>query len=328
MSPIYAAAAAGGVAMVLYAVLAGADFGGGVWNLLATGPRAEEQRAAVTRAIGPVWEANHVWLIYILVLSFTCFPLAYADVMVGLYVPLSCALIGIVFRGTAFVFRHFSADSPGLTRALSATFSIASLLTPFAFGDCIGALATGHYAWTSPFALSVGLFAVAVCAQTAAVFLLIEIGDVALRADFRRRAVRSTIVVWLAGCLAMAIAISTIPAFFTRVHAPLAAVAIAIAVIAGAAVIVCVLTRRNVEARAFVVIESAAIFAGWYGAQAPELVPGRFTLAQAASNDSMIEAFLGATVAGSIVLVPSLLLLFSVFKSERALRVVTHEEFE
>jgi cytochrome bd ubiquinol oxidase subunit II len=327
MSPVDAAVAAGGVAMVLYAVLAGADFGGGVWNLLASGPRADQQRAAVTRAIGPVWEANHVWLIYILVLSFVCFPLAYADVMVGLYVPLSCALIGIVFRGAAFVFRNFSADSPELTRALSATFGIASLLTPFALGDSIGALATGHYAWTSPFALAVGVFAVAVCAQTAAVFLLLEIGDVALRADFRRRAVRSTVVLWLAGYLAMALAIGTIPAY-ARAHAPLAVAAVVIAVIAGAAVIVCVLTRRNVEARALVVIESAAIFAGWYGTQAPDLVPGRFTFVQAASSDSMIAAFLGATVAGSIVLVPSLLLLFSVFKSARALRVVPHEEGE
>jgi cytochrome d ubiquinol oxidase subunit II len=327
MSPIDAAVAAGGVAMVLYAVLAGADFGGGVWNLLASGPRADQQRAAVTRAIGPVWEANHVWLIYILVLSFVCFPIAYADVMVGLYVPLSCALVGIVFRGTAFVFRNFSADSPGLTRTLSATFGIASLLTPFALGDSIGALATGHYAWKSPFALAVGLFAVAVCAQTAAVFLLLEIRDAALRADFRRRAVRSTVAVWLAGYLAMALAIGSLPAYL-RAHPPLAVAAVAIAVIAGAAVIVCVLTRRNVEARALVVIESAAIFAGWYGGQAPYLVPGRFTFAQAASSDSMIAAFLGATVAGSIVLVPSLLLLFSVFKSERALRVAPQEESE
>jgi cytochrome bd ubiquinol oxidase subunit II len=327
MSPIDAAVALGGIAMVLYAVLAGADFGGGVWNLLASGPRAGEQRAAVTRAIGPVWEANHVWLIYIVVLSFVCFPIAYADVMVGLYVPLSCALIGIVFRGTAFVFRNFSADSPRLTRTLSTTFGIASLLTPFAFGDSIGALATGYYAWTSPFALAVGVFAVAVCAQTAAVFLLVEIQDPALRADFRRRAVRGTIVVWLTGYLAMALAIRTIPAF-AHVHQPLAVAAVAIAVIAGAAVIVCVLTRRNVQARALVVIESAAIFAGWYGAQAPELVPGRFTVAQAASSDAMIAAFLGATVAGSIVLIPSLLLLFSVFKTERALRVAPNDEFE
>jgi cytochrome bd ubiquinol oxidase subunit II len=327
MSPIDAAVATGGAAMVLYAVLAGADFGGGVWDLLATGPRADQQRTAVTRAIGPVWEANHVWLIYILVLSFTCFPLAYADVMVGLYVPLSCALIGIVFRGTAFAFRNFSSDSPGLTRTLSATFGIASLITPFAFGDSIGALATGHYAWTSPFALAVGVFAVAVCAQTAAVFLLIEIRDVALRADFRRRAVHSTLVVWLTGYLAMALAIGTIPAY-ARAHAPLAVAAVAIAMIAGVVVILCVLTHRYVAARAFVVVEAAAIFAGWYGAQAPDLVPGRFTFAQAASSESMIAAFLGATVAGSVVLIPSLLLLFSIFKSGRALRIAPQDEFE
>ena len=96
------AVAIGGVAMVLYAVLAGADFGGGVWNLLATGPRAEEQRTAVTRAIGPVWEANHVWLILAVVILFVAFPTVYALVSTYLFIPIMAILIGIVARGTAY----------------------------------------------------------------------------------------------------------------------------------------------------------------------------------------------------------------------------------
>jgi cytochrome d ubiquinol oxidase subunit II len=117
---IAAIVAVGGVAMMLYAVLGGADFGGGVWDLLATGPRAQAQRDAITHAIGPVWEANHVWLIYILVLSWTCFPPAYADVAIGLYAPLSFALIGIVLRGAAFVFRNYATQSRALMRSFSA----------------------------------------------------------------------------------------------------------------------------------------------------------------------------------------------------------------
>ena len=169
--------------------------------LLATGPRRKEQRHAVTEAIGPVWEANHVWLIFAIVTSFTCFPAAYADISIGLYAPLSLALVGIVLRGAAFVFRNYAGDSLHLANTYTVIFGAASLLAPFFLGDALGALATGRYAWTSPFALAVGLFAVTICAQVAAVFILHEIEDEAVREDFRRRAIRSTVGVWVAGAI-------------------------------------------------------------------------------------------------------------------------------
>jgi cytochrome d ubiquinol oxidase subunit II len=314
VNAIAAAVGVGGVAMVLYAVLGGADFGGGVWDLFASGPRAQAQRDAISHAIGPVWEANHVWLIYIIVLSFTCFPAAYADIAVGLYAPLSLALVGIVLRGAAFVFRNYATDSRAVTRSWEVVFGIASLSAPFFLGDAIGSLATGSYAWLSPFALSVGLFAVTVCAQTAAVFILHEIEDDTLRDDFRRRAVRATIAVWIVGLIPAVLTIATLPQVLATLVVPAAGTAVVIALFAGIAVIACVVMHRDAAARVAVVIESAAILGGWFGGQAPYLIPGRLTFAQAASSDAMIVAFLTATAAGFVILVPSLALLFRVFK--------------
>src|SRR5579875_1752962 len=173
--------------IVLYAIFGGADFGGGVWDLLATGPRSAAQRAAISEAIGPVWEANHVWLIFVLVTLWTCFPPAFADIATGLNTPLAIALLGIVLRGSAFAFRNYAADEPRIARPWTIVFGSASTIAPFFFGAAAGGIATGRYDWTSPFALCVGVFAVALCAQLAAVFLLLESEDPALRRDFHRR---------------------------------------------------------------------------------------------------------------------------------------------
>lgn len=316
MTPVAAVAAVGLVALTLYAVLGGADFGGGVWDLLATGPRAHQQRAAIAGAIGPVWEANHVWLIFVVVLLFTCFPLAFADLGSGLFAPLSFALLGIVLRGAAFVFRNYATDAPALRGSWTAAFGAASLIAPFFLGDAAGAVATGRYAWTSPFAIAVGLFAVAVCAQVAAVFMLAEIAPGLLRDDFRRRAVRATLAVWILGAVPALIAARTEPALAAELQRPYALAAVIVALLAGLAVIACVGLHRDAIARVAVVVEAAAILGGWFGAQAPEIVPGRYTFASAAASDAMIDAFLIATAFGAIVLVPSLALLFRLFKSQ------------
>jgi cytochrome d ubiquinol oxidase subunit II len=315
MTPVQLAVGVAGIAMSLYAVFGGADFGGGVWDLLATGPRRTQQRAAITEAIGPVWEANHVWLIFAIVTSFTCFPAAYADVEIGLYAPLSFALVGIVLRGAAFVFRNYAQDSPLLARTLTVVFGAASLLAPFFLGDALGALATGRYAWTSPFALFVGVFAVTICAQVAAVFILNEIHADDLRRDFRTRAIRATVAVWIAGAIPVGIATATEPAIVTSLLHPVALAAVAIALVAGVAVIACVIARRFLLARSAVAIEAVAVLGGWFGGQAPALVPGKFTFTSAAASDAMLVAFLIASACGAVLLIPSLVLLFRVFKA-------------
>src|SRR4051812_42270508 len=167
----------GGVALAVllaYAVLAGADFGGGVWDLLARGPRAVEQRAAIASAMGPVWEANHVWLIFLIVLLFTCFPSAFAVLSVAFFVPFHLVLLGVVLRGAAFVFRAHGHAVAGPSSAAGGTginwghvFGGASTITPFLLGCCLGAVSNGHvrtdgdgitpesaWAWLDPLALA------------------------------------------------------------------------------------------------------------------------------------------------------------------------------
>jgi cytochrome d ubiquinol oxidase subunit II len=309
--------AAAGVILIgvaLYAVFGGADFGGGVWDLLATGPRAQAQRDAISDAIGPVWESNHVWLIFVLVAFFTCFPFAFADVASSLNAPLTLGLVGIVLRGAAFVFRNYASDVAALARTWTVVFGAASIVAPFFLGDAAGALATGAYAWTSPFALSVGLFGVALCAQVAAVFLVHETSDRALRSDFRRRAVRATLAVWVLGLIPAAIGRMAEPAFFASLTSPAALAAIGIAMLLGIAVMVLVSRGADAAARVAVGAEVLAVLGGWFGAQAPSIVPGRWTYEAAAASPAMLEAFLIATACGAVVLIPSLIVLFAVFK--------------
>lgn len=313
-APVLADAAIALIALTLYAIFGGADFGGGVWDLFASGPRRDAQRDTISHAIGPVWESNHVWLIFAWVALFTCFPLAYADLATYLNAPLTLGLLGIVLRGAAFVFRNYTSDNVALARTWTVVFGASSLLAPFFLGDAVGALATGRYAWTSPFALAVGLFDVALCAQIAAVFLVRESADRALRDDFRRRAVRATVAVWIAGLLPALLARSTEPQFFAALTSRTAAFAIALAVLLGIAVMVLIARHRDTLARIAVGAEAVAVLAGWFGAQAPQLVPGRYTLESAAAAPAMLEAFAFAAAGGAVVLIPSLIALFAVFK--------------
>ena len=314
MTPVALAALVCLAALVLYAVFGGADFGGGVWDLLASGERRDAQRSAITHAIGPVWESNHVWLIFAVVILFTCFPPAFADMATGLNAPLSFALVGIVMRGAAFVFRNYATDSPRLVNVWTVVFGAASLITPFWFGDAVGALATGRYAWLSPFALSTGVFAIAVCAQVAAVFLVSEVDDGQLREDFRRRGMYATVAVWIVGLIPTVVAYRAEPTLFVGFLAPPALAAVGSAVLLGLVVMVALARRMSLLGRVAVGLEALAILIGWFGAQAPQLVPGRYTYVQAASSDAMLVAFLIAAAIGAVLLIPSMLLLFAIFK--------------
>src|SRR5262245_23058179 len=160
------------VSLILYALMGGADFGGGVWDLFARGPRRARQREAISEAIAPIWEANHVWLILVIVLLFTAWPRAFAAMMTALHIPLTAMLLGIVLRGTTFVFRKYDSKRDNVQRRWSRVFGISSTFTPFVQGLTLGALATGAIrvegslvrtgffaGWLTPFALLCGLFA-------------------------------------------------------------------------------------------------------------------------------------------------------------------------
>jgi cytochrome d ubiquinol oxidase subunit II len=303
------------VAVALYAVFGGADFGGGVWDVLASGPRQRAQREVIGHAIGPVWETNHVWLIFLIVALFTCFPPAFADISIGLYVPLTFVLVGIVLRGAAYAFRSQAYRAARFSQLWGHVFGIASVISPFFFGAAIGGLTVGAYGWTTPFALVTGALAVALCAQIAGVFLTLETRG-ALRADFRTRAMLATVALAAVGACALAVAYVTAPSVFAALTRAQALPGIATAMTLGFVVLLALWFERFALARAAVALEAVAILAGWYAAQAPYLIPGVLTYAQAAAPPATLRAFLWLCGCGALLLVPSLLLLFRVFKSE------------
>ncbi|MDD9975280.1 MAG: cytochrome d ubiquinol oxidase subunit II, partial [Candidatus Poribacteria bacterium] len=198
------------ISLIIYMLTGGADFGGGIWDLFATGRRAKAQRSLIAHAIAPIWEANHVWLIVIVVLLFVAFPVAFAAISTALHVPLTLMLIGIVLRGTAFVFRTYDVQSDTIHRRWSRLFAIASAITPVMLGVTLGAVASGTIhvdvengqvetdfisAWFAPFPFAIGFFTLTLCALLAAVYLTLETEDTELREDFRRRALLSAVSV-------------------------------------------------------------------------------------------------------------------------------------
>jgi cytochrome bd ubiquinol oxidase subunit II len=319
-------------ALVLYALLGGADFGGGIWDLLASGPRKAAQRALVDRALGPIWEANHVWLILVVVVLFTGFPAAFAAISIALFVPLMLLLVGIVLRGAAFTFRTYDRQDDRVQARWGLVFSASSVVAPLMLGVAVGALASGRLAeaatgaaplaWLGPFPLAVGAFAAALFAFLAACYLTVE-AEGRLRDDFRRRAIAAGVVVFgLAGACAL-LSWRDAPLVFAGLtrrgwSIPLHAAtgSAALAAFAG------LLTGRVRLARAAAAAQVALIVVGWGAAQYPYLVVPGPTLEGASAPRQVQVALLWALGLGGLLLFPSLYLLFRVFKGERPFAVV------
>jgi cytochrome bd ubiquinol oxidase subunit II len=302
--------------LVAYAVLAGADFGAGIWDLVARGDRRAAHRAALAKAIGPVWEANHVWLIFLVVLLFTCFPAAYAQASVALFWPLHLVLIGIVLRGASFVFRAYAATTDLTRQAWGGVFGASSAATPILLGMCLGALSTGDaYQWYEPFPVATGVLALLLCAYLAAVYLAWESDDARLRDDFRRRAL---IVWWIAGAVSMAVL------FLARSEAPrlwlgLTSMPGILCVGAGSALapisFAALRAGRFNVARFTCVAQIVALLAGWGAAQWPYLIYPDVTVMNAAAPASTLTLTAWTLPFGLGALFPALWLLFRVFKT-------------
>jgi cytochrome d ubiquinol oxidase subunit II len=285
------------VGIAAYTVLSGADFGAGLWTLVPGGGQAG---AAATRdhtrhAIGPVWEANHVWLIFVLTVAWTCYPGAFGSIVSTLAVPLLIAAIGIIFRGT-----------------------------PFALATVIGAIATGRVpvgnargdpitSWLNPVSVLAGVLAVAFSGYLAAVYLAADAQRLTERAlvhDFRIRALASGVV---AGALALAgllvIRVSARP-LWDGLTSGLGLVLVIVSALAGVVTMVLVFFGRYGPARASAALAVAAVIAGWAAAQSPELLPG-LTVAEAAAGRSTLIATIVGVAVGAVVLVPSLAVLYS-----------------
>jgi len=319
------------VSLNAYALLGGADFGGGVWGLLARGPRKQPQRDLIAHAIGPVWEANHVWLILAVVLLFTCFPPAFARLGILLHIPLSLVLIGIVLRGSAFTFWRYGGETDAEQRHWGVTFAVASLITPVLLGVTVGAVASGSVSgarapdtvffavyvapWLTPFALSVGVFALVAFAFLAAVYLTLEAAEPELREDFRRRALGAGVALFGAALLVLVLSGSAAP----RVRAGLifAPWAVPLHLLTGAAAVAALAAlwrRRYRVARVAAAAQVSLILWGWGISQYPYLLPPDLTVVAAAAPDVTLRLVLGGLALGAAVLFPSLYYLFRIFK--------------
>jgi cytochrome d ubiquinol oxidase subunit II len=311
MPPEDILAAVGLLAVIAYAVLGGADFGGGIWDLFAQGPRRYQQRAAIAHAMGPVWEANHVWLIFIIVLTFTAFPRAFAALCVALFVPFHLVLVGITLRGAAFVFRNYGKRDRAAAR-WGAIFGMASVITPVLLGMCLAAVSVGGLRWLAALSLMIGGLALVLCAYLAAVYLTNE--TVAeLQEDFRQRAL-------LADTFVVGLTVLLLPViYFEAPHlwdglisyraAPVLVAGVVSALLSGWAL----LTRWYRLARLAAIVQVALLLVGWGLAQYPYVIFSEFTLAGAAAPRPTLLFVLYTIPFAAAVLLPSLWLLFAVF---------------
>jgi cytochrome d ubiquinol oxidase subunit II len=320
-----------------YALMGGADFGGGVWDLLASGPRKDEQRALVARAIGPIWEANHVWLIVAVVVLFTSFPTVFAIIGTALHIPLTLMLVGIVLRGSAFAFRTYGSVGTSTGGPWERVFALSSVITPFFLGVIVGTLASGAVGermvggelrlgdsfatvfiapWAAPFPAAVGVMAVALFAFLAAVYLALEARDDALRNDFRQRALGAALAVFVSAFGALAVSYWEAPR--VRWGLTVSAWAVAFHVATGASAVTAVIAlwhRRWSLARFAAAAQVSLILWGWALSQYPYLIPQALTIRDAASPRATLALLVWALVAGALVLLPSLIYLFRTFSS-------------
>jgi cytochrome d ubiquinol oxidase subunit II len=310
-----------------YAVLAGADFGGGIWDLLAGGATAgREPRHRIDRSITPVWESNHVWLIIAIVVLWTAFPAAFAETFTTLFVPLSVAGLGIVLRGCGFAFRA-QVRSLRWQAVTGGVFAVSSVLTPFFLGTVIGAIATGQVrgtagdpvaSWTNLTSLLTGGLFVVAGAYLAAVYLAVDSerdGDRAMRAYFVRRAVIAGVAAGVLAAATMAVLRTTAKPLFTELVEGRGLALVVISVVAGATVLAALLFDVTRLVRPLAALAVAAVIWGWAISQYPHLLPPRLTIAQAAAPGGTLATELVVVGIIAVLVAPSFALLFRLAQS-------------
>lgn len=317
------------VSLVLYALLGGADFGGGFWDLVSRGPRATAQRRLIAHAIGPVWETNHIWVIVAVVVLFTAFPRAFAVVSTALFVPVTLLLAGIVLRGAGFAFHSYRLHDDPEPGRWGTVFAAASLLTPIVLGTTVGAMSSGRIrtaslvftgdtsAWLAPFPLSVGLLTLAVFSYVAAAYLILETPDPALQNDFRARAMWAAAATALLSVFVPMLARSGAPDFYKALTG--SDWSVPLVVLTGTAALgayVALRLRVYPLARACAALQSALVILGWGFAQFPYLVRPDLGLYDAAASASMLRMMVYSLAAGAVFLFPSVFLLFRIFKKD------------
>ncbi len=314
-------------ALIVYAVFGGADFGAGIWEIFVSGPMAREQHGLIDNALGPVWEVNHVWLVFLVVGLFSGFPSAFATLVAVLFFPLTLALIGTVLRGSAFIFRTHGVERTA--NIWNRVFSVSSIITPFCLGAAAATVAEGDIQnfgpkapsdlgslWLTPFAITVGVLSLALCATIAAIFLTVEATNQNkphLVSMFRRRGLISGAVTAVLGAVALYEATYAAPVLWQGMlnHAIPLVIATMLIGIGAAGALYFGYYRIS---RAFIIAEAAFMLGSWGVSQIPYIIPPKLTVDAAASTPSTQLLMLIGIIIGMIIIIPSILLLFYLFK--------------
>lgn len=311
------------VAVIAYAVFGGADFGAGFWDLVAGGSRrGQRPREVIDHAIAPVWEANHVWLIFVFVLLWTCFPEAYASITLTMFVPLTLAAFGIVLRGASFAFRK-AVFATRDRRNFGAAFAISSVLVPYCFGAVVGGIASGRVpaggragdpwdSWVNPTSVVVGLLVVCLDAYLAAFFLVRDadrLSDEAMVAYFRRRAAAAAVAAGVAATAGVLVLQQDADYVFDGLTSRALALVI-LSAVSGATALVLLARHVRRGARLAAVGAVVGVVLAWGVAQWDYLLPESLTVSAAAAPTGTITAVLVATGLAAVLIVPAFVLLY------------------
>ncbi len=312
------------IGVMAYAVFGGADFGAGFWDLIAGGAeRGARPRAVIEHAIGPVWEANHVWLIFTFVVLWTCFPEAYASITLTVFVPLTIAALGIVLRGSGFAFRK-AVTRTSSKRNFGAAFASSSVIVPYCMGAVVGAIASGRIpaggvagdpwgSWINPTSILGGVMAVVMAAYLASVYMVWDarrLADDSMVEYFRRRAVVAAVVAGVVAFAGIFVLHHDAPYLYEGLTSRALPVVI-LSALCGAGSLYLLLRRSHRLARVLAAGAVATIVLGWGIGQWDYVLPTSLTVAQAAAPSGTITAVLVATALAVVLLGPSFVLLYT-----------------
>ena len=311
-------------AVTLYALFGGADFGAGFWDLTAGGPeQGEAPRDLIERSIGPVWEANHVWLIFIFVVTWTAFPSAYQSIWLTLFVPLTLAALGIVLRGASFAFRK-AVIRTRFRRVFGGAFALSSVLVPFCMGAVAGGVASGEVpsggkagdpvdSWLNPTSVVIGLLSVAAAAYLSAVYLVWDARraeDRVLVQYFRRRAVAAAVVTGVLSVIGLVVMHSRAPHVFDGLTSRALPIVV-LSAVCGVGALLGLVRGAARGARVLAALAVAGLVVSWGVAQWPYLLPESLTVEDAAASSGSLGALAVAVVLAALIVVPAFLLLYS-----------------
>jgi len=325
-----------GASLLLYVLMGGSDFGAGIIELLPAGGLRDAQKKVINRAMGPVWEANHMWLILIVVILFMGFPTIFTTLMVALHIPMLALLVGIVVRGAAFTFRHYDAiQNARSQRVYTALFGLSSLWTAFWLGVIAASLNRGiidpvsrevwqaYFApWWGAYPVAVGLFVICIYAFLASIYLIGETRDAELQRRFVRLGAKFNIMIIIMGALVFGASLGereNLPREF--MHDPLKLTVIGVASLLFVALWLFVSKRRVLLTRIVAAGQVTLILLGWYLLYAPNAVltaQGPLSFYSDAAPPATLRQLIIALLVGSVFIFPSLIFLLRVFKSTEA----------